>query len=116
MNVISELKVCIIPLMSSESADVISDDHEYVSCNHSAVSGTSVWSSNLERDLVSRGSSRVRILGGGDLGVDLQISEIRTGFRVSAGVGSGHVWVEVESRSRRGRVRVARGSVLGFRQ
>ena len=33
MNVISELKVCIIPLMSSESADVISDDHEYVSCN-----------------------------------------------------------------------------------
>ena len=65
---------------------------------------------------MSRGSSRVRILGGGDLGVHPQISEIRTGFRVSAGVGSGHVWVEVESRSRRGRVEVESVSVLGFRQ
>ena len=34
---------------------------------------------------MSRGSSRVRILGGGDLGVHPQISEIRTGFRVSVG-------------------------------
>ena len=100
MNVISELKVCIIPLMSSESADVISDDHEYVSCNYSAVSGTSVWSSNLGGDFVPRGSSRGWILGGG-----------RSGGRGQKWVKRhwilGQIWGSVGSRRSRPRVRFA---------
>ena len=110
MNVISELKVCRIPLMSSKSADVISDDHQYVSCNYSAVGGTSVWSSNLERDLVSRRSSRVRIRGGGRSGGrppnqrnPYWISGLGRG-RVGSCLGRGRV--EVASRSSPGRSRV----------
>ena len=108
MNVISELKVCIIPLMSSESAYVISDDHEYVSCNHSAVSGTSVWSSNLGGDLVPRGSSRVRSLCGGRSGGGPPNQ--RNPYWI-LGLGRGRVGscpgrgrVEVASRSSRGRI------------
>ena len=79
-----------------------------MSCNHSAVSGTSVWSSNLERDFVPRGSSRVRILGGGKSGGGppnqrnpYWMSGLGRG-RVGSCLGRGRV--EVASRSGRGRI------------